>query len=397
MEVNLGYTRAVSYTVKKYINGVFDSEITYDFSSYYSPSIPAIVQPNSIMTMDENSYNARVIAVKTFIKENNYPDVDLPALGSTDMRREDTECNCSSGATTGYTNTFEYGCIIDPNCLSSVSGDCFTEYKRPVKLFVVKYENSKESLKRDYKIYDYKIGGVDAITEYDLLIMTDNAYANWFLAAIDYIRVSYPEINGFDLESYAVTKIKDAEGCPFCEKIETFEEIGCEIVSTGTTENTYNIGDKKEGGTIVYLNEDKTHGFAVSDDLGKTNWQNTYNTNRVGLYLSSDIYSGYTNTNAIVLKYGAAPTVYGDGLYAAKKCFDLNINGFDDWSLPSKDELNVIYQNRAYIGYYDTIIGYWSSTDATNIEAWEQNFGTGVQGTADRWSWQRRVFAIRYF
>ncbi|MBK6346528.1 MAG: hypothetical protein IPF68_11435 [Bacteroidales bacterium] len=39
---------------------------------------------------------------------------------------------------------------------------------------------------------------------------------------------------------------------------------------------------------------------------------------------------------------------------AARICGDLVLNGFSDWYLPSIDELNKLYQNRARIGFVNT-------------------------------------------
>ena len=66
----------------------------------------------------------------------------------------------------------------------------------------------------------------------------------------------------------------------------------------------------------------------------------------------------------------------------------LNINGHQDWRVPSKAELNVIFSNAAAIGGFkargnDDAVWYWSSTpDAgmrSDINAWNQNFADGKQ------------------
>ena len=59
---------------------------------------------------------------------------------------------------------------------------------------------------------------------------------------------------------------------------------------------------------------------------------------------------------------------------------------YNDWFLPSKNELNLIYHN---IGKGDFLglgnIGsfvngnYWSSTQSNDYDAWEQNFGMGTK------------------
>jgi hypothetical protein len=58
--------------------------------------------------------------------------------------------------------------------------------------------------------------------------------------------------------------------------------------------------------------------------------------------------------------------------------------GHRDWRMPSKGELNVLFQNRAAIGGFD-ISGslpagwYWSSTQYDDTNAWAQRFSDGGQ------------------
>ena len=49
------------------------------------------------------------------------------------------------------------------------------------------------------------------------------------------------------------------------------------------------------------------------------------------------------------------------------------------WRLPTKEELNILYQNKDKIGgfAYDY---YWSSTEDGSGSAWVQNFGNGNLG-----------------
>ena len=65
-------------------------------------------------------------------------------------------------------------------------------------------------------------------------------------------------------------------------------------------------------------------------------------------------------------------------MYAAKLCESLNAFGFDDWYLPSKNELNAIYLKKdASLNFTNSY--YWSSTEDGNNNAWYQHFGTGGQ------------------
>jgi hypothetical protein len=63
---------------------------------------------------------------------------------------------------------------------------------------------------------------------------------------------------------------------------------------------------------------------------------------------------------------------------AAQICDELTINGFSDWFLPSKDELDLIFQKLHKVGlggFSDT--WYWSSSEYRDYTAWGQGFNTG--------------------
>ena len=48
------------------------------------------------------------------------------------------------------------------------------------------------------------------------------------------------------------------------------------------------------------------------------------------------------------------------------------------WRLPTKDELNMLYENMEEIGGFASN-NYWSSTEYDNYNAWLQNFYDGYQ------------------
>jgi hypothetical protein len=58
-------------------------------------------------------------------------------------------------------------------------------------------------------------------------------------------------------------------------------------------------------------------------------------------------------------------------------CFALNIEGKTGWRLPTKDELNQIYESN---NDYEPI-WYWSSTEGSGGTAWSQNFDNGAQAS----------------
>ena len=97
----------------------------------------------------------------------------------------------------------------------------------------------------------------------------------------------------------------------------------------------------------------------------------------VGAGTSADFGTGSTNTASIVAQNGAGST-YAAGLADAYANPDTGTGVYSDWYLPSKDELNKLYGNRALIGGF-AIDSYWSSTEQWAGNAWYQFFGDGSQ------------------
>ena len=82
---------------------------------------------------------------------------------------------------------------------------------------------------------------------------------------------------------------------------------------------------------------------------------------------------------------------------ANKACDELVKNDYDDWYLPSKEELNQLYLNRSAVGGFTSGV-YWSSTEGNAVNAWHQSFDGGIQNYSyyykdDEW----RVRPVRAF
>ena len=151
---------------------------------------------------------------------------------------------------------------------------------------------------------------------------------------------------------------------------------------------TGSVGDFYQGGVVFYIDGSGKHGLiaAANDQSTGAPWYN--GSNIVTGATGTAIGTGRSNTTRIV-------QAQGEGGYAAKLCDDLVLNGYSDWFLPSKEELNLLYQNKTVIGGFSNN-AYWSSSEWSDRNAWYQRFDTGYQN-ADRKADTRGVRAVRAF
>jgi hypothetical protein len=67
--------------------------------------------------------------------------------------------------------------------------------------------------------------------------------------------------------------------------------------------------------------------------------------------------------------------------YAKTACDELILNGYSDWHLPSKEELNALHVNLTQIGVGGfAVCGYWSSTEYDDYDAWLKYFPQNYLG-----------------
>ena len=85
-----------------------------------------------------------------------------------------------------------------------------------------------------------------------------------------------------------------------------------------------------------------------------------------------------------------------------QKWVDDNVNkkqlgGYNDWTVPTKYELDLMYQNKDKFTSKDKFTAgtYWSSNVSSAPGAWQQDFGTGTQLTGSTKTTSNRVRAVR--
>jgi hypothetical protein len=148
------------------------------------------------------------------------------------------------------------------------------------------------------------------------------------------------------------------------------------------------IGQSYGGGIIFYIDGTGQHGLisATTDQSAGAQW-GCYN-NTIG-GTSTAIGTGQANTTLIVNNCSEAGR-------AARICNDLVLNGYSDWFLPSKDELNQMYLQKSAIGGFADNF-YWSSSEYTANDAWDQFFSSGLQRNYASKNNPNYVRAVRAF
>ncbi len=106
---------------------------------------------------------------------------------------------------------------------------------------------------------------------------------------------------------------------------------------------------------------------------------NDGDTNYVATSYTSEI-TGETNTSGIAAIDSNNVTGGHQDHVAAVYCNDLSQDGYTDWYLPAKEELNVMYGNASVISHFITSGSwYWSSTETNTNDACRQRFSDGLQ------------------
>jgi hypothetical protein len=144
---------------------------------------------------------------------------------------------------------------------------------------------------------------------------------------------------------------------------------------------TYQIGDTGPAGGIVFFDKFSNAGgwryleAAPKETEQKFPWGDPWAIGTTQVVIGA----GKNNTDLIV------PFMQGKGIFvtAAQYCSDLEYGGYDDWFLPSKDELNMMYTNLKLKNLGDFSGNwYWSSSEVypstSYADVHVQNFGNGA-------------------
>lgn len=133
-------------------------------------------------------------------------------------------------------------------------------------------------------------------------------------------------------------------------------------VAESLAEKSYRVADHALGGVVFYVNDDGTHGLvaAAADQPQQVDWYNAKDNLNNPEYLVDDG------------------------------------KNYTDWRLPTRFELNMMFERRNVIGNF-TRDDYWSSIEAKDGNgAWSQNFNDGEQKELEK-SAKGKVRIVRAF
>lgn len=152
---------------------------------------------------------------------------------------------------------------------------------------------------------------------------------------------------------------------------------GCPSVGDLCSDGSVYAGLSPDGNVKMYT---------TPADAGQYPWNNGNSTGRTTTN-QTNATTGETNTGNLITIDSDSGVGGTQPHQAAQYCANLSGapgHGHDDWYLPAKDELNVLFTNRAAIGGFNTSGSYpagyyWSSSEDDTNYAWNQRFSDGDQ------------------
>jgi hypothetical protein len=163
---------------------------------------------------------------------------------------------------------------------------------------------------------------------------------------------------------------------------------GTEVIFITTSSGTHYIGETYGGGIVFYTDGTGQHGLisSTSDQSSGAEW-GCSGTSIPGT--STAIWTGYSNTTAII--NGCSTS----GI-AARLCRNYTGGGYNDWYLPSLEELHQLYLKRSVVGIPGYSTGFWSSSEYSSDQAYGYSW-QDYPFTSLKYLTTYRVRAVRSF
>lgn len=157
--------------------------------------------------------------------------------------------------------------------------------------------------------------------------------------------------------------------------------------NTAETATTFEVGQKHGGGIVFFVDATGQHGLiAAPTDIPEIISWGCNGTEIPGTTVFNG--AGLSNTALIIAHCNK-------GITPAQLCNDLIVEGYTDWFLPSKNELNLMYLQKGTIGKFANTY-YWTSSQYDEFSSWAQHFFNGNQDNNGKYT-TAHARAIRAF
>lgn len=214
------------------------------------------------------------------------------------------------------------------------------------------------------------------ITDKDSRLVTARMKFN----EIDIFNLDFKRLIFIDNVIYRLSKIIDYSLGELCN-VELLRVINTTYFDVPPP--TYELGQLYGGGIISYIDETGQHGLIRALDNGISSLQ--WSANFIFCGGVNDYGQGLSNTNLIISN--------DTDSFAAQYCDSFTGGGYNDWFLPSINELNAIYNS----GQIPSVIGtdaLWSSSEMENLSAFIFQVGSNTANIKFQ-TWY--VLPCRYF
>ena len=336
-----------------------------------------------------------------------------------------TLCSCENGEISCITIDCAIPECVAPNYLQDVQGQCCPVCVEVEPETDCTVQNIPIELNVGWGMFGYTclepqnvIDAFSSITA-DIIILKDYL-GNAYLPEWDFNGIGSLEFaRGYQIKMY-----QTVEGFQFCPTPsvtqvsgqEQIEELQLQLdealvmissLEQEITDDQIQIGDIFAGGIVFQINENGSGLVAATNDLieGATD---PYGFGWIGYEWGcfgeltdgangTSISTGYQNT----LDIATQCSTENGGTTSAQEALAYESESYNDWYLPSKEELVEMYMTIGQGSSNGNIGGfinefYWSSSENEDLTAWGVNFGYGFTFNTDKYL-TARVRVIRAF
>jgi len=310
----------------------------------------------------------------------------------------------------GVTAAFAQQPVVAVAPFDAISGISATDANMITRVFFIRLGNTNKVSLVDRNvvervIQEHKFQAGDWSNKEKTAELGDALNANWIVrgemekfGSSILVTVQFYDIRTFQFKGGADLRLANADEA--YDKIQPLVDKLVETITANpTTANparptapsgkTYKVGDTGPAGGIIFYDR----GFAA-DGWRYMEAAPTDFTAQWGVYeqnvsgTDTSVRSGKKNTQLIVDRLKQL----GESNRAAQICAIMDVNGYKDWFLPSRDELNLMYLNlkQKGLGNFKTTEDrtnwthiYWSSSQDNSDYAWGQNFSSGLLNDGD--------------